>query len=256
MQPKSLASVNVINGTAVSAPPGLGPPGVWVWPDDNKSKRTESDATAATEPENQQEASTISWPASSVDSVEVEFVGKSSQLCFGAEFIKMTVSWAEQWIREKMGMQIANLQLYLDADATSSPEASLSRLQAVLARDQIVHSCRVLNMQRSKENASMSITCSVVTVNTCWDVMKKGFCPRPGCTWQHPVPILLNVSIAGVSGAEPPLATLLPKVAADAVNAEKLKSEDDLPFAPNTASQQCVQLNMDAFDETDSSDEM
>merc|ERR1719352_333044 len=60
-----------------------------------------------------------------------------------------------------------------------------------------MHQCRIFNMTCSKDNANMDLSCAIVTVNTCWDVLNKGFCPRPSCTWPHPVPTLVTVSWTG-----------------------------------------------------------
>jgi len=174
------------------APPGLGPPGVWVWPHLPESKPIE--------PDFDKDEGAVSWPQESVNSVEVEFIGKVSQLCFGSDFIKMTVSWDDPW--EPQGDQSlskANVQLHLEQMAPVYVDfmVPLRRLEAYLARDQALHGCQIFRMSCSKDNTSMEINCAMVTVNTCWDVLKKGFCPRPGCTWPHPVPILVNVSWIG-----------------------------------------------------------
>merc|ERR1712216_382428 len=90
---------------AVTAPPGIGPPGVWVWPDDAKPCDVQ-DADA-------EEQKLICWPCAPVNSVEVEFIGKVAQACFGADFKKMTVSWDEPMVQGDATMEKANVQLHL-----------------------------------------------------------------------------------------------------------------------------------------------
>jgi len=213
-QKQPLASVNVMSdGTAMAAPPGLGPPGVWVWSSTPKlgSDATELDSEQETRSEDG--PGVITWPNSTTDSVEVEFVGMSAQLCFGTDFLKMTVSWADKWLEEKMSMPIANLQMHVSSGST----ATLGKLQAVLGRDQKIHQCHIFRMAKADNDASMTVVCAAVSANSCWDVLRKGFCPRGDkCTWEHPAPILLNVCFAGTL-PEKPLATLLQAPFANAV---------------------------------------
>lgn len=145
------------------------------------------------------EENTVSWPEDPVNSVEVEFIGKVSQLCFGSDIIKMTVWWDEPWLQGKVSVSTANVQLHLEPMAPVYLDflAPLARLQSLLARDQALHQCQIFRMSCSKDNASMDLSCARVAFNTCFDVLKKGFCPRQGCTWDHPVPTLVNVSWTG-----------------------------------------------------------
>merc|ERR1712232_557753 len=67
----------------MTAPPGIGPPGVWVWPHpDGQPCHSETPAVQADCEEEQE----VSWPDDPVNSVEVEFIGKVAQLCFGSDF--------------------------------------------------------------------------------------------------------------------------------------------------------------------------
>merc|ERR1712023_314531 len=75
--------------------------------------------------------------------------------------------------------------------------APLTRMQSVLVRDQAHHQCQIFHVNCSKDHVSMNISCARVSISTCWDVLKKGYCPRPGCTWEHPVPTVINVTWTG-----------------------------------------------------------
>lgn len=240
-------SVNIKGGTAMTAPPGLGPPGIWLWDDVNASK--ESDATKS---DAKNGDIVVNWPETSSDSPEVEFVGKLAQVCFGSDFMKMTVSWSEPWVRGNLTLSTADLQLHLEPSALSNFLPPLARLQAVLSRDAGVHQCHIFRMDRSKDNCSLAINMAKVSTNTCWDVLKAGFCPREKCTWEHPAPTLLSVSCAGDNG-QPDLPTLMPEVRAAATSDQM--SKDAEPFQPAGLSN--VQLNFAAFmdDSSDSSEE-
>jgi hypothetical protein len=235
-------------GTAVQAPPGLGPPGMWVWPHSSLKERTEktNPEDSASKDEN------VSWPLSPVDCHEVEFVGKVAQVLFGSEFIKLTVSWTDS---------SAIVELHLKPTAAALFNAPLPLLQAMLARDQGFHQCQIFHMERVKDDTSLHITCVTVSANTCWDVLKKGFCPRPNCTWEHPVPVLMNVSCVGL--LERCKASLPAKQIVD-VPTDKIQCKEEVNGRPTlltsngTMAQMTVQLNFGAFDELDDSsdDEM
>merc|ERR1712178_554235 len=142
---------------------------------------------------------TVNWPDQPVNSVEVEFVGKVAQMCFGGDFKKMTVSRDEPWVQGDSTMPKVNVALHLGPMAPVYLDflAPLSRLQSMLSRDQAMHQCRVFRMSCSEDNATMDLSCAMVNVNSCWDLLNKGFCPRPGCTWEHPTPTLVNVTWTG-----------------------------------------------------------
>jgi len=94
----------------------------------------------------------------------------------------------------------------------------------------------------------MDLSCAMVTVNTCWDVLNKGFCPRPSCTWPHPVPTLVKVSWSG--GPELHLAA----------NGDKTLSSSTFPLSTtlmvDNLSKATNDLNFGAFwDSDDSSDD-
>jgi len=235
----AIACVQVVPkpATGMCAPPGIGPPGVWVWPE-------EADRVPSDDEEN-----TVVWPAYPVDSVEVEFIGKVAQHCFGSDFLKMIVSWDEPWVQGESTMPKASVQLHLGPMAPVYLDflAPLSRLQSLLARDQACHQCQIFCMGLSKDFATMDLSCAMVTSATCWDVLKKGYCPRPGCTWPHPAPTLVNVSWTG--GPE------LYLVSED----EKVQNRPRLPlsiqqFDENNAT---AQFNLGAYSSSDdSSDDM
>jgi len=209
-QPKEAIAerVHVVSaaGTALTAPPGIGPPGIWLWPkSSSKPRRTESDATAS-----DSNADTVS--ESHVDSPEVEFLRKIAVLVFGPDFIKMTVSWSGQSVQGEAALPSANVQLHLEPIAFTSFLTPLTRFQAVLARDQMLHQCHIFRIDRAIDGDSMAMMCAKVSVGTCWDVLKKGFCPRPSCLWEHPPPRRLNVCcVGGPAVPQPALATLMPK---------------------------------------------
>jgi hypothetical protein len=244
--------------TAMTAPPGLGPPGIWVWPYESKEGRAGSDASDADS--KREEDDMINWPEESVDSAEVQFVGRVAQHCFGADFVKMAVSISETCVEGKLALLTANAQLHLEPTEPVHFLPPLARLQAVLARDQALHQCHIFRMDRAKDNASMHITCARVSTSTCWDILKNGHCPRPNCTWEHPAPAVMNITVVGgpcsftmkslADSAKDPLWTSM---------SENIQNKDCPPIESSFATmhQQSFGLNMDAFDEmTDSSDEM
>jgi hypothetical protein len=246
-------------GTAISAPPGLGPPGIWIWPHSPKKESPPKSEDDALEPND--DDSVVSWPRNYVDSPEVEFVGRVAQLCFGGEFIKLTVSWAEPWVTGDRSVSSAIMGLHLKPTATAKFTAPLALLQAMLARDQGIHRCQIFRMERSKDDVSLHISCSNISASTCWDVLKKGFCPRPNCTWEHPVPVLMNVTCVGLSAENekgPP--TAMSKMTPDVASAQN-RSEDEASSHPTlltssgTTAHMHVQLNMGAYDELDDSDD-
>merc|ERR1711865_484715 len=146
------------------------------------------------------------------DSPEVEFVRKIAQLVFGPDFIKMTVSWSGQSAQGKTALPSASVQLHLEPIAFSSFLTPLTRIQAVMGRDQKTQQCHIYRMNRSKDGASLAMMCARVSVGTCWDVLKKGFCPRPSCLWEHPAPRHLNVCcVGGPEVPKPAFTTLMPK---------------------------------------------
>jgi len=229
-------------GKAMTAPPGLGPPGIWVWPHESDAPEG---CTEATEPNPKEDDKPITWPETSVDSAEVEFLGRAAQCCFQADFLKMTVKWSEPFVKGDVSLATANVQLHLEPTAPVNFLAPLARLQAVLARDQEANQIQCFRMERSKDNSSMHITCAKVSASTCWDVLKKGFCPRPACTWEHPAPTLLNVTCAGVPAVHrTPLASLVSKPVVDAAS-EKIQSKDCPTFQPamEPMGMQHVQMN-------------
>merc|ERR1712176_1628754 len=68
----------------VTSPPGLGPPGTWIWPD----SKTEVSKQTCHESRN-----SFLWPDCAANCYEVEFLGIVAQSCFGEGFRKMMVSW-------------------------------------------------------------------------------------------------------------------------------------------------------------------
>jgi len=237
-------------GTSVVAPPGLGPPGVWVWPHgDGKAARTDSDEATA-EPQEEEcetEDGILSWPRDFVDSPEVLFVGKAALLCYGSDFIRMTVAWEEPLAQGDMMMQQAKVQIHLQPMAPVYLDflAPLPRLQSVLSRDQSLYQCHISHMSCSKDHDSLDLSCYRVSHGTCWDIVKRGYCPRPGCTWEHPVPTVINVTWMGgpelhfAGGDKPHMQNRTGVTAATATMVEK----------PN------LDLFSGAYDESSSSDD-
>jgi len=205
------------------------------------------------------DADIIEWPKSSIDSAEVEFVGKVAQACFGADFKKLAVSWSETWVEGKLALSIANVQLHLERAEAVNFLAPLARLQAMLARDQTLFQCQIFRLERSNDNASMHVTCARVSVNTCWDVLKSGFCPRTSCTWEHPAPTVMNVSLAGgpPMAMQTPLASLMPKPVVESLSETIPSKEFHMVPPSNAAMNEQMCFNFGAFDDmTDSSEEM
>lgn len=180
-----------------TAPPGIGPPGVWVWPHADTKAQTENSKDS--DEDQEEDMSTSEWPEHPLDSVEVEFIGKVAQSCFGSDFIKMTVTWDDPVVQGQLIMPKVNVQLHLEPMAPVYLDflAPLTRLQSLLHRDQAYHSCQISRLSIAKDSLTMDLSCAVVTSATCWDILKKGYCPRPACTWPHPVPTLVNVSWTG-----------------------------------------------------------
>jgi len=240
------------DSTKMTAPPGLGPPGIWVWPHDSKTGVAKSDAEA----ESSDDANAISWPGSSVDCEEVEFVCRVAQGCFGHDFEKMKVTRVETKVEGKVALSIVNLQLHLDKKMPAHFLPPLARLQAMLARDQALHQCQIFRMDRSKDNSTVHLTCAKVTAGTCWDVTKKGFCPRPNCTWEHPASVVMQVSEVG----GPPITsatTVKQNVAADS-SSLKIPAKEVPPVNGTMNVNALNNLNFGAFDDlmSDSSEEM
>jgi len=245
--------MGIKNGQSMTAPPGLGPPGIWVWDGVDK------EADAATSDTKKGDDST-NWPETPSDSEEVEFVGRLAQLCFGSDFVKMTVSCSEQ-CEGNVTLSNGALQLHLEPNALSGYLPPLARLQAVLTRDAAVHRFQISRMERSKDNGSLFINIFKISASTCWDVLKAGCCPRAKCTWQHPAPVLLSVSCAGDDG-HTALPTLMPdplsivpsdKITALRKDAEPFQSKDgalaslfSIPPA-GAMGQSNMQLNFAAF---------
>lgn len=265
-QPKDAIAerVHVVSaaGTALSAPPGIGPPGIWIWPkSSSKPRRTESDATAS-----DSNADTVSETHN--DSPELEFVRKIAQLVFGPDFIKMTVSWSAPIAQGETALPTASVQLHLEPIAFTSFLTPLTRFQAVLARDQLLHQCHIFRIDRTRDGDSMAMMCAKVSVGTCWDVLKKGFCPRPSCLWEHPPPRRLNVCcVGGPAVPLPALATLMPKpfdsnTVLDKTGkpfvADTVLNADAKPFVSDgRPNDQLICMNLGAYDfMSDSSDEM
>jgi hypothetical protein len=266
------------DGTAITAPPGLGPPGVWIWPSDTAEVAEDTDAT---KPEADQDLNRMDWPMHPITSAEVEFVGKCAQHCFGADFIKMAITWITPHVYGKISMPAADLQLHLKPTANATFLAPLARLQVILARDQKVYQQHIFRMERSKDDTLMYMTCTKVSMATCWDVLKTGVCPRPHCTWEHPAPTLLNVSCAGQTlpkqhtpltlpkqHQHTPLATLISRPKADP-GSDKIESKDKAACQEQAVSSRSletpaetlgqlnqIQFNFGAYDTDDSSDEM
>jgi len=243
------------DSTKMTAPPGLGPPGIWVWPHESKTGLAESDAEAGSK----EDADTVSWPGSSVDSEEVEFVGRVAQGCFGHDFEKMNVTRVETKVEGKVALSIVNMQLHLDPKMPAHFLPPLARLQAMLARDQTLHRCQIFRMDRSKDNSTVHLTCAKVTAGTCWDVTKKGFCPRPGCTWEHPASVVMQVSVVGGS----PITSVVsekPNLDADTSSDSSAKiPAKEVPPASGTMNGNALNnLNFGAFDDlmSDTSEEM
>lgn len=249
----ALKSVASPAGKAISAPPGLGPPqkppGVWIWPDAETKDAPESPDATKTDTHD----GTINWPETPVDCTEVEFIGKAAMLCFGPDFLKMTVSWVSPWAECKVAMSAADLRLHLGPTAKTNLLAPLARLQAVLGRDQKQYQCQIFRMERSKDDTLMHMTCARVSAGTCWDVLKSGSCPRPQCTWEHPTPTLLNVSCAGMLPTQrTSLATLMSRPVFDGA-ADKIQIKELPMFTPSFGT---MQFNLGAFDDfEDSSDD-
>lgn len=236
-------------GTKMTAPPGIGPPGIWIWPHDDE-KKGDAEKTAASGDTTR----TVTWPQSPVDSVEVEFVGKVARCCFGPEFMKMDVSWAETWVEGKLALSIANVQLHLEPTAPPNLLAPLVRLQSMLNSDQKFHHCQIFRMDRSSDDSSMHITCAQVSTGTCWDVLKSGYCPRTNCTWEHPAPSVMSVSVAGGPATkQTPLASLMPKLAADRAASDK--AADFNMFPPSNVTQINI-VNFDEFTDSSESEDM
>lgn len=240
------------DSTKMTAPPGLGPPGIWVWPHESKTGLAESDAEA----ESKEDADTIIWPGSSVDSEEVEFVGRVAQGCFGHDFEKMKVTRVETKVEGKVALSIVNMQLHLDPKMPAHFLPPLARLQAMLARDQTLHRCQIFRMDRSKDNSTVHLTCAKVTAGTCWDVTKKGFCPRPGCTWEHPASVVMQVSCVG----GPPstfVASEQPNLVANTWSS-KIPAKEVPPATGTMNINALNNMNFGAFDDlmSDSSEEM
>jgi len=111
----------------------------------------------------------------------------------------------------------------------------------------------------------MTVVCAAVSANSCWDVLRKGFCPRGDkCTWEHPAPILLNVCFAGTL-PEKPLATLLQAPFANAVLEDNILSKKSAlgylskepPSVNAPIHGESTQIfNFEAFSDSESTDEM
>jgi len=181
-----------------TAPPGIGPPGVWVWPHVDKNAQTEN-AVKDSDEDHEEDMSSFDWPEHPLDSVEVLFIGKVAQSCFGSDFIKMTVTWDDPVVQGQLIMPKANVQLHLEPMAPVYLDflAPLTCLQSLLHRDQAYYQCQISCLSLAKDFTTMDLSCATVTSATCWDILKKGYCPRPACTWPHPVPTLVNVSWTG-----------------------------------------------------------
>lgn len=246
------------DSTKMTAPPGLGPPGIWVWPHESKTGLAESEESKE---ESKEDANTITWPGSSVDSEEVEFVGRVAQGCFGHDFEKMKVTRVETKVEGKVALSIVNMQLHLDAKMPAHFLPPLARLQAMLARDQTLHRCQIFRMDRSKDNSTVHLTCAKVSDKTCWDVTKKGFCPRPGCTWEHPASVVMQVSCVGGSPSTA-VASQKPNLDSDTSFSSPTIPAKDMKMVPPANGTMNVNalnsLNFGAFDDlmSDSSEEM
>jgi len=227
-----------------TAPPGIGPPGVWVWPHVEKNAETDNAVKDAGE-DREEDVNPCDWPEQTVNSVEMEFIGKVAQDCFGSDFIKMSVTWDEPWIQGQSIMRKASVQLHLEPMAPVYLDflAPLARLQSLLHRDQAHYQCHISRMSLTKDFATMDLSCATVTAATCWDVLKNGYCPRPACTWSHPVPTLVNVSWTG--GPEMLFGT----------KEEKIQDGPGSLFSMATVEMSNAQFNIGAYSSDDSSDD-
>lgn len=239
----------------MSAPPGLGPPGVWHWPDPERKyparKTSETNASHRDEPDSREEENAISWPETFSNSTEVEFVGRVARYCFGDDFMRMTVSWTQPCVQGLSAIATANLDLHLRNAALANVVGPLVQLQAALARDQRMYECQIFRMERSKDNTSLHLTCARVSIDTCWDALKTGCC-RPNCPWEHPAPTFLRVCCAGQRAACPtPLATLMPRLPVGEGTADKIqrKAHLTIPTPVDVTDHVSQQLNIGAYDD-------
>jgi len=212
---------------SVKAPPGLGPPGTWIWPaaDDKKTTSDEPDKKSTASDE-------LCWPEMPIDCVEVEFVGRVALECFGLEFQKMVVNWKTASVQGKLILPHARVVLHLEGSAFANSLSPLQRLQPVLSDEQKLHGCHIVRMERAKDNATLHFTCIYKTDSMCWDMLKLGRCPRPACTWAHPVPILISVSCADNPEGQQAKASLMAKVPLMANAPDKIQSQEYVAAIP------------------------
>jgi len=105
------ASCASCEGTVITAPPGIGPPGTWLWP----HASTSTDVTDATG------ENSASRPESSVNSREVERVKELTKLCFGSDLIRTTVTWDNSQCEMSGAIQHS-----VDAEAIAQPGCFVS----------------------------------------------------------------------------------------------------------------------------------
>jgi hypothetical protein len=216
----------------VTSPPGLGPPGTWIWPETKAAS------------EDNESSNVIVWPDDSpINCFEVEFLGLVAKNCFGDAFENMSVSFSG--IEDK-----ADVELHLKSARFGDP---LALLQLALERETSFRGCgcHIFHMERSEDNGpSMHVSCSQVSKDTCWDVLKTGRCPRPTtCPWEHPVPFNLNVSCE-VEAPKAAMATLLQGSPVMANVKTPIQAKASFNF-PNQTVDQTIALNMSAYEEDD-----
>lgn len=252
---------NPKEGKAISAPPGIGPPGIWFWPADADppgGKTAPDDRTPdGAGSDTPGEEHTFSWPESYSNSPAVEFVCHVAQYCFEASFMSMNVSFAQP---DEEGQTTANLELHLRQAAMVSSMPPMARLQAVLARDHRMHQFHIFSMDRSIDNSSLRLSCAQVSADTCWDALKPAGCWRgSSCPWEHPVPTVVHVQCAGDHAALPtPLATLMPKVPFDPTTSDVIMNKGRIPATTvevNMVELNHQQLNIHAYDDDYESDD-
>lgn len=114
--------------------------------------------------------------------------------CFGADFEGFFPTPSQV----NLNRDHVSLQIHLSRGTVDNLLAPLARLQGALCRELEYYACKVVRMERSKDDARLTMCCTTFSMNSCWEAVRFGVCPRGRmCRWEHPKFIFLSLTVAG-----------------------------------------------------------
>eukprot|EP00440_Ansanella_granifera_P050665 gb/GFBE01054914.1/.p1 GENE.gb/GFBE01054914.1/~~gb/GFBE01054914.1/.p1 ORF type:complete len:464 (+),score=83.57 gb/GFBE01054914.1/:1-1392(+) len=147
----------------------------------------------------------VDWPADPVQPGEVHIIGEIVQQLFADGFSHMTVCYAAPAFAQGFPMPQIQVKLHLSDSVRQNLLAPLARLQGELCAALPLRGCQAFRMHRSKDNKALYLSCALMTDETCWDIIRNGYCQRSmqhRCRWHHPVPVLIAIAVVGDTSPE------------------------------------------------------